>query len=843
MKLPIYEIEDELVEVLSRENRVIIKAPTGAGKSTQIPQMLLEHGLSMKRIIVLQPRRLPTRMLAARVAREMNSSVGDIAGYQIRFEDRSSRNTRIKFVTEGILLRQMTLNPEMNDVDVIIFDEFHERHIYSDVTLGRALQIQQTKRPDLKLIVMSATLDIAGLESYLAPCKVITSAGRKFPVAINYLDKPADPRKTQVWDLCVRELERLLSAGPAEGDVLVFMPGSYEITKTMQALRNSPVTRHCEILPLYGDLTPDKQDAAMAGYDRRKIVVSTNVAETSLTIDGITIVIDSGLARIARFDSNRGINMLMIEKISRASADQRAGRAGRTAPGTCLRLWTEHEHSSRPDRETPEIKRIDLTETILGLRVSGISDIKGFPWFEPPDPDTLEKAECTLRDLGAVSLEGNLTTLGRKLSAFPVHPRYARMLIAAGDYGCIPAIALVAAMTQERNILLPTRDTAVSEKRDRHLVDSVESDFITLENAWKYAESHDFDLQACREVGIHATTARMIGRLVDFFIDIAVREGLNTDSTAADTDAVAKCILLGFSDHVACRVSDGSSRCELVHKRRGDLAKESSVRSGRLFVACEVSEIGRHGRDSSVILRLATAIRREWLQELFPGDLVEKIEAVLDDQSKRVIAERRVFFRDLMIERKPGGQPKDEDAADILAGEVLAGRIVLKGWDNEVEQWIARNNLLATSCPELGIPAFGEEDRKGVIQHLCFGSFSAKEVKEKPVLPVLRGWLSHAQLELLDKHAPERITLRNGKNVKVIYKTGAEPYIAQTIQNLYGVEGPVNIAMRRVPVLVQVLAPNQRPVQITRDLSGFWKEEYPKIKQQLQRRYPKHEWR
>ncbi|MDD4870154.1 MAG: ATP-dependent helicase HrpB [Kiritimatiellae bacterium] len=841
MNLPIYEIENELVETLSKEKRVIVKAPTGAGKSTQIPQMLVRHGIAKKRIIVLQPRRLPTRMLAARVASEMNCPLGDMVGYQVRFEDRSSRNTRIKFVTEGILLRQMTLDPSLKNVDVIIFDEFHERHIYSDVSLGRAIQIQQTQRHDLKIIVMSATLDIAGLEDYLSPCKVITSAGRQYPVTIHYLNKQFDPGKTHVWDLCVRELEQLLPTSP-QGDVLIFMPGAYEISRTMQALHNSSTTRHCEILPLYGDLSPGQQDAAMAGYDRRKIVVATNVAETSLTIDGITIVVDSGLARVARFDPNRGINTLMIEKISRASADQRTGRAGRTAPGICLRLWSERENSSRPERETPEVKRIDLSETILTLHAGGVPNINSFPWFEHPAPETVKQAENLLMDLGAVGLNDTVTPLGMKLSAFPVHPRYARMLIAAGDYGCIPSVAIVAAMTQERNILLSTRDKSVSEKRERHLEDSTESDFITLANAWEYARQKNFNLQTCRDVGIHAGTARTIGRLYDFFINIAEREGLNTHETSSDHDAIAKCILLGFSDHVACRINEGSSRCELVRKRRGDLARESSVKTGRLLVACEVSEIGKHGGNSNVVLRLAASIKQEWLRELFPTDFVEKTEAILEESSKRIIAEKRIFFRDLLIERKPGGLPTEEAAAEILSKEVRSGRITLKGWDHEVERLIARINLISGACPNLGIPTFDENEKNTVIQQVCLGSFSAKDVRGKAVLPVLKRWLSHAHLVLLDKYVPERITLENGKSAKVIYKLGADPYIAQTIQNLYGVQEIINVAMGKVPVLIQILAPNQRPVQITKDLSGFWKEHYPRVKKELQRRYPKHEW-
>src|SRR4051812_35684827 len=402
--LPIYELEAALTASLRVQGRLIVQAPTGSGKSTQIPQMLLQHGLLGERgeVVVLQPRRLATRMLAKRVAEEMGTPLGGIVGYQIRLESRLSEQTRIRFVTEGILLRQMSFDATLRGINAIVFDEFHERHLYGDISLARALQIQQSTRPDLKLIVMSATLDAGALKTYLAPCEVLVSQGRSFPVRIEYLSKAVNFESEPVWEVAARECER--AAAASSGDMLVFMPGAYEISRTVQAVQGSRALRDFVCFPLHGELPPEQQDRAVARYETRKIIVSTNVAETSLTIDGVTAVIDCGLARIARFDPHRGINTLLVEKISAASADQRAGRAGRTAPGVCVRLWTEREHGQRALQELPEVKRLDLSEVVLTLKASGIDDIQNFPWLEKPDAVGLVRAENLLADLGALSV-------------------------------------------------------------------------------------------------------------------------------------------------------------------------------------------------------------------------------------------------------------------------------------------------------------------------------------------------------------------------------------------------------------------------------------------------------
>ncbi|MGH2930591.1 MAG: helicase-related protein, partial [Solirubrobacteraceae bacterium] len=352
----IYELEAAAVAGLREGGRLIVRAPTGSGKSTQVPQILLRHGLlgESGQAVVLQPRRIAARLLARRVAEEVGTPLGDTVGYQIRLESRVSDRTRIRFVTEGILLRQMSFDPALRGIAAVVFDEFHERHLYGDISLARARQIQRTTRPDLKIVVMSATLETGRLGEYLAPCAVLRSEGRSFPVRVEYLAKPADFEREAVWEIAARACERV--AGETSGDLLVFLPGAYEILRTVRELEGSRALRGFVVFPLHGELPADAQDRAVARYDARKIIVSTNVAETSLTIDGVTAVIDSGLARVARFDPHRGINTLLVEKISAASADQRAGRAGRTAPGVCVRLWTEREHSQRAPQELPEVK-------------------------------------------------------------------------------------------------------------------------------------------------------------------------------------------------------------------------------------------------------------------------------------------------------------------------------------------------------------------------------------------------------------------------------------------------------------------------------------------------------
>ncbi|WP_221030910.1 ATP-dependent helicase HrpB [Actomonas aquatica] len=843
--LPIYELEADLVRAVRDTGRVLLRAPTGSGKSTQVPRMLLRHGfLDTGEAVVLQPRRLAARMLARRVASEEGDELGGVVGYQIRMEGRSSARTKIKFVTEGVLLRQMSFDAKLKGVSVLVFDEFHERHLYGDITLARALQIQRETRPDLKIIVMSATLETGRLGEYLSPCELLESAGRTHPVDISYLPRTPNFDREPVWEVAARAVAEVVARN--DGDVLVFMPGAYEINRTVQAVEANRALREFEVFPLHGELPPERQDAAVARGARRKVIVSTNVAETSLTIEGVTAVVDAGLARVARYDANRGINTLLIEKISRASADQRAGRAGRTAPGVCLRLWTERDHADRAAQELPEVHRLDLAEVVLTLKASGIDDVAGFPWLETPNEKALARAEVLLADLGAIraGAAGAITEVGRKMLRFPVHPRYARMMIEAERRGCVRSVALMSALTQGRSFLLRGVARDVDKAREDVLGDEEGSDFFRLMRAWSYAHEQRYDLDSCRRLGIHAQGARQVGPLFQQFLKIAEREGLLVGDDRGSAEDVCKCVLAGFSDQLAKRLDRGTLRCEMVHGRRGTLARESAVDTATLLVAAEISEIEGRGGEVNVLLSLVTAVEEAWLGELFPDDFVEELATVYDGTTRRVVVKRERRFRDLVLESKQTAEMPDEGrAAELLAREVMAGNLKLGEWTEVVDRWIVRVNRLAEWFPELEVSPITAEDRSILVEQMCLGCFGARDLKDQAVMPVLQQWLRKEQLAVLDDYLPERIEMANGRRARIRYAEEGPPILSARVQELVEIKSTFKLGHGRVPVRFEVLAPNQRPIQVTDDLKAFWEDLYPnKIRPELSRRYPKHPW-
>jgi ATP-dependent helicase HrpB len=452
--LPIEEIREKLGKALrSGTKRIVIEAPTGSGKSTQIPQMLLEGGFLGERgqAVILQPRRIAARMLAKRVAEERGTELGKEVGYTIRLDDQTSKETRIRFVTEGVLVRQMISRPKLEGIQAVICDEFHERHLYGDLTLGRILNLQEAGRPDLILIVMSATLETEKLAERIG-AEVLRSEGRTFPVEIEYLKHREDLSGSGVAEVAAREAERLIRAG--KGDVLVFLPGGYEISRARRDLEARLGRSEAVVLPLHGEMAPKDQDAALQKYDRPKVVVATNVAETSLTMDGVKAVVDCGLARKAKYDPRRGLETLLVERISHASAAQRAGRAGRTAPGICVRLETEMDWSKRAKVEEPEIRKLDLAEVALVLAAAGAGRLRDFRWVDAPEESSVVRAEKLLADLGATKgVGGELTETGKKMAGWPVHPRLARMLMEAGALGCLRGATGIAALLSGRPLL------------------------------------------------------------------------------------------------------------------------------------------------------------------------------------------------------------------------------------------------------------------------------------------------------------------------------------------------------------------------------------------------------
>ena len=839
--LPIDALQADLVAACGRVRRLVLRAPTGSGKSTRIPQMLLDLDLVQGQIVVLQPRRIAARLLAARIAQERGVRLGGEVGYQIRFERVESAQTRIKFVTEALLLRQMASDPELKGVGAVVFDEFHERNLHSDVALALARRLQETHRPDLLIMAMSATLDTEGVAKWLGSAETLAADGRAYPVQVEYTHLPRNSTRP-IWDAAAEQVRRVLSE-EAEGDVLVFMPGSYEIMRTIGAVRNLPESGGVDILPLYGELPPEEQDRAVKPSPGRKVIVATNVAETSLTIPGVRAVVDAGLARIARFDPHRGIDTLLVEPVSQASAEQRAGRAGRTGPGRCIRLWSQTDHEARPLREVPEIKRVDLSETILLLLSSGWGEAATFPWYEKPDDKALQRALTVLADLGAVDAQGKLTNLGRRMSVFPAHPRYARMLLAAGDLDCVYEVCRIAGLAQGRDILFRKVDDRTENARD-----SVEqedgSDFFPRLALLQRAVEMKFDADACDRFGVHGQAARQADQAARQFLRLAEGQGLPVSDRIADPAAVRRCLLLGFSDRLAVRLDAGTLRCALVHGRTGELRRESSIRNAKLLVAAEVDEIQARG-GVTTYLSLATAVEEAWLQELFPAEFSTVNQVRYDASQRRVVTRVERRFRDLVLEAKERDDAPSDAASRLLAEEVAAGRLELEKWDAPVDAWIRRVNFLAKHCPELGIPPFDEAARRMVIEEVCAGAVAYRDIRDRPVFGVVRGWLTHEQAMALESYCPEKIILPRKKHpARIEYTEDGQAEVEATVQELYDFPGSkLRVCLGKVPMVVCIQSPARRTQQRTTDLDAFWKGSYEGVKKELRGRYPKHEWR
>ncbi len=843
--LPIFELEADFLVALRGENaRLVVEAPTGSGKSTQIPQFLADSGLVGDReIYVLQPRRLAARMLAHRVAEERGGRLGDEVGYQVRFESEVSAKTRLRFVTEGILIRKLIEQPDLADVAAVVLDEFHERHFFGDISLARCLEVQRTLRPDLKLVVMSATLETAALKHYLGEgCRHLVSQGRTFPVEVRY-EPQRERHQGKLWDHVARTIREHLKSNGIQGHILVFMPGRYEIQKTLEALKRAPWSGGFELHALHGELPHAQQDAAVERSERPKIVVATNVAETSITIDGVRLVVDSGLERRASFDSRRGIGTLHIESISRASADQRAGRAGRTGPGVAIRLWSEREHEQREPATPAEIRRMDLTEAVLILCSSGVENIREFPWFEPPDPRALDEAIRRLRDLGALDENERLTPDGRLKGQAPVPPRFGRLLLDAARAGCLETFALITAITQARP-LFPAR-----KKHSEHLIpedfaqESDRSDFQPLLRAWRQMKQNQFRREIGERFGIHAGAARDIDHIAKQLVRVASRWAKDADAIdEPDGERFAKILLSGFSDRLALRHSASTLSCAVIGGRRGMLDKESVAadKDAHLFLAGEMVEV--EGKDVSVKLSLCTRIEEAWLRERFPNDFHERDGAVWDERNRKVEARRERRFRDLVLESRPSGTAPSGEAAAILAERVLSGELNLKAWDDKVEAWFARIDLAAAHCPEYGFIPIDDEAKLLLLEQICAGATSYSQIKDRPVWNALREWLPSHQAAALDFLAPEHLTLSHGKPIRVQYRRDEKPRISALIQHLFGRKDSPTICEGKVPVVIEILAPNHRPVQVTENLAGFWTGSYPAVRAQLRGRYPKHAW-
>lgn len=776
--LPIEVHLPEIVEALRRSPAVVIKAAPGAGKTTGVPPAILDAGLAGKgRIVVLEPRRIAARAAAKRMAFERGSPLGEEVGYQIRFERRFGETTRIVAVTEGILTRWLQRDPFLEGVSCVLLDEFHERSIHTDLALALLKEVQSSARPDLKLGVMSATMATEAISAFLDHCPVVDVPTAVHPLEIVYRDR-RDERPIPLQ--AAEGIRRALLQG-SEGDILVFLPGMAQIRNTAERLLDLPDVR---VLPLHGSLPAAQQDAALSPQDRRKIILSTNLAETSLTIEGVDTVVDSGYARVLRHDPRYGMDRLELTRISRASADQRAGRAARLGPGRVFRLWTRSEHAALPERLAPEIQRVDLCRTLLEVLSWG-----RVAWFEEPPEAMVMSAKRLLHQLGAVDGEtGRLTELGRTFLDLPLHPRLARIVVEAARRGCLRQGAVMAAHLGEGSREVMSRFDNLPPSVQR-VADQIE-----------------------RIAKPHAARSRR-----------------------ADEKLLRRLLLRGYPDRVARQRAKGTNEYLMVGGRGAVLAKE--IDAPELIVAVDV-EGGTRGRHASSLIRMAFPIERDWLE----NDLHVEERFFFDEERMCVVGTRKLLFDDLPLEERALSEVDAAVAAGLL--EEAAARRMNEAltWNDAASRFLARVRCLREWMPELELPAFQEEEMGSLLPRICAGKRSFAETRKVELLPLLRHLLTAKQHVALKKHAPESIALPGDREARLSYEPGRPPELKRKVQDLFGLKKTPFVAGGRVAVRINILGPNFRTVQITEDLENFWKTTYAQVRKDLRGRYPKHRW-
>jgi len=826
--LPIDEVMPQIVAALRRGNCGVLRAPTGAGKTTRVPPALLDAGLAGKgQVLLLQPRRIAARAAAWRIAEERGTSLGQEIGYQVRFERKATRQTRLLVMTEGLFVRMLQDDPLLERVGAVVFDEFHERTLNADLSLAIARRLQAEVRPDLKLLVMSATLDPAPIARFLGDCLQVESAGRLHPVAISYRRQDdRSPIYLQVAEGVLQAVQQ------TRGDVLAFLPGVGEIRRTARELQSLSREMDVSLMELYGDLPLERQQAVLRRGDRKKIVLATNVAETSVTIEGITAVVDSGLARINRVDPSLGLNRLDLCRISRASADQRAGRAGRTAPGVCLRLWTEAAQRALSEHELPEIARVDLSGALLQLLCWGEPDPAGFPWFEPPPPEMIEHGLALLRQLGATD-GGGLTDIGRRMGRLPVEPRIARLLCEGLALGHPRRIALVGALLSERDPFHGSGDFGLRSAA-RHWSNSDVLDRVVAVEHFESGARSDFG-------SLDGGAVQFLLRARDQLLRECSADANDTDdaqksSPAVDADeAVRRAILAAFADRVARRRDAAGRRAVMVGGRGVRLHEQSAVREAPLFVCVDLQEVGQ----SESVVRQASAIEREWL----PAESIgATVDVQFDPERKRIVAFRRTQYLDLVLDEAATNVPADFDAAPLLAKAAAEQLDANFSQDEAGLQYLARVRSLAVWMPELQLPELGDDPIRTLLIPLCRGCRSIDEVRRAPLTPAIQALLTPEQIRAVGREAPERMTVPSGSQITLQYEAGRPPVLAVRIQEVFGMRETPRVAAGRVAVLMHLLAPNMRPQQVTSDLESFWNTTYAEVRKELRRRYPKHAW-
>ena len=824
--LPIETALPELREALRTHAGAVLQAPPGAGKSTVVPLALLDEPWARgRRLLMLEPRRLATRAVAARMAQTLGERVGVTVGYRMRLDTRVSRDTRIEVLTEGVLTRLLQSDPALEGVAAVIFDEFHERSLQADLGLALSLDARATVAPELRLLVMSATLEGAAVARLLGEAPLVSAPGRSFTVETRYAGKgaPALPAAARGQDPPERLVALLVKRALREeqGDVLVFLPGAGEIRRVLGLLETEAAAHGARLLPLFGELSAEAQDAALApaAAGTRKVVLATNIAETSLTIPGVRVVVDSGLVRRARFDPVTGMSRLDTQRISRASAEQRQGRAGRVAAGVCYRAWSEGAHATLAAFTAPEIVEADLAPLALELASWG-TDAAALAWLDAPPEAMLAAARDLLRRLGALEQE-RISAHGRDMARLGVHPRLAHLLLRARVLGCLPLAAELVSLLSERDLLRGAAGARDADIRTRLEVLRGEgehrgADRATLERARRAARDLERQLRTGgAPAGEHAAP---------------LSEG----------------VLLAFAypDRIGRRRAGGEGRYTLANGRGAGFAESQALAKQEFIVAVDLDDREREAR-----ILLAAPLARADLLEHF-ADRIRRVESVAWDSREQAVLARRVLRLDeLVLEEKPLPElPVEAARAAMLQGMRELGLAALP-WDRDARDLQARiefvRRTLEASAPQ-DWPEVADEALLASLESWLAPWLDAvtrrAHLARVPLGDALRARLTFAQQRELEQWAPTHLTMPTGSRIRVDYLDESAPVVAVRLQEVFGLADTPRLGRARVPVTFRLLSPAQRPVQVTRDLASFWRGAYAEVRKDLRGRYPKHHW-
>jgi ATP-dependent helicase HrpB len=808
--LPIDEVLGSLRAALAERTNVVLQAPPGAGKTTRVPLALLgESWLADQVIVMLEPRRLAARAAARRMADSLGESVGGTVGFRMRGETRVSPRTRIEVITEGVLTRMLHEDAALERVGAVIFDEFHERSLHADLGLALTLETQEVLRPALRLVVMSATLDGSAVATLLGGAPVIASEGQVFPVETRYVPRRADQ---SVEAAVASTIGRALADDG--GSVLAFLPGASEIRRTQSALMARALPADVHVLPLFGAMSAATQDEAIAPAPPgvRKVVLATSIAETSLTIDGVHVVVDSGLARVPSFSPRTGMTRLETIRVSRAAAEQRRGRAGRTAPGVCYRLWAAEEHAGLLERTRPEILEADLAPLALDLSMAGVVDPAALRWMDLPPAPALGQSRELLRQLGALDADLRITPHGRAMASLGAHPRLAHMLLRGRELGFGATACVVAALLDDRDPMRSSDGAPDADLRHR----------ITM------LESGERPMNADQD-----TLRRVRERAREW------RAALGVARTAADEHDCGRAVAFAFPDRVAQR-RVGTDERYLLRNGMGAVLPEGSSLTGSPFLA--IAELG--GQRPHARVALAAPLSRAELDRAL-GDQVVRDEIVeWDDADGAVRALRRERLGAIVLQETPLRDADADVVAEALLDAITSGQGLSLRWSEAASRIRARMAFLhrhVAGWPDVGSDTLRATAREWLLPHLV-GLRRREDVDSLDLGALLLARLSWQQRAELDELAPTHVEVPSGSRIRIDYADPDAPVLAVRLQELFGLRTTPSVARGAVPLTLHLLSPAHRPVQVTRDLAGFWRNSYFDVRRELRGRYPKHSW-